>query len=127
MTESSENIVETTVQPVHVPSHGGWLRPWQKGQSGNPGGLGGPGSAYHECRRICAEATPEATRKLIELIGSDDQRVAFMAIKEVLERGIGKVRDHSNEQQNRIDLSALSDEERAAMLTMLKKAMRCPG
>src|ERR1700759_4794790 len=42
---------------------------------------------YHECRRIYAEPTPKATRKLIELIGSDDEHVAL---------GIGKVRDRSS-------------------------------
>jgi hypothetical protein len=35
------------------------------------------GFGYHECRRIYAEPTPKAARKLIELIGSDDERVAL--------------------------------------------------
>ena len=112
MTKSSESSGQTSGKPILVPSHGlGQLRPWQKGQSGNPGGLGGPGSAYHEARRICAEASPEAARKQVELMGSDDHRVVFMATEAVLNRGAGKPRDHSNEQgPGRIDLSALSPE-----------------
>jgi hypothetical protein len=50
-----------------------------------------------------------------------------MAIKEVLERGIGKVRDHSNEAPQRIDLSALTDQEREAMVLLLRKALRLPA
>ncbi len=50
--------------------NGGWLKPWQPGQSGNPGGVGG---AYHEALRICAQASPEAARKQVELMGSDDE------------------------------------------------------
>ena len=118
--QNTENKVETTVVR---PRQGGWLRPWQKGQSGNPGGVGGPGSAYHEARRICAEASPEAARKQVELMSSDDHRVVFMATEAVLNRGAGKPRDHSNEKPTKIDLSALSPEEVKAMVPLLKKAM----
>ena len=118
--QNTENKVETTVVR---PRQGGWLRPWQKGQSGNPGGVGGPGSAYHEARRICAEASPEAARKQVELMSSDDHRVVFMATEAVLNRGAGKPRDHSNENPTKIDLSALSPEEVKAMVPLLKKAM----
>ena len=124
MAKNSEDKVLTTAQPVHLPRQGGWLRPWQKGQSGNPGGVGGPGSAYHEARRICAEASPEAARKQVELMGSDDPRVVFMATEAVLNRGAGKPRDHSNEQgTGRIDLSVLTPEERQVMVNLLQKAM----
>ncbi len=52
-----------------VRHNGGWLRPWKPGQSGNAGGVG---AAYYEARRICAQASPEAARKQVELMGSDD-------------------------------------------------------
>ena len=103
--------------------NGGILRPFQKGQTGNDSGIYGS-SAYHEARRICAEASPEAARKQVELMGSDDPRVVFMATEAVLNRGAGKPRDHSNEQgTGRINLSALSVEERETMARLLAKAL----
>jgi hypothetical protein len=102
--------------------NGGILRPFQKGHSGNPQGIYGS-SAYHEARRICAEASPEAARKQVELMSSDDHRVVFMATEAVLNRGAGKPRDHSNENPTKIDLSALSPDEVKAMVPLLKKAM----
>jgi hypothetical protein len=103
--------------------NGGILRPFQKGQTGNASGIYGS-SAYHEARRICAEASPEAARKQVELMGSDDPRVVFMATEAVLNRGAGKPRDHSNEQgTGRINLSALSVEERETMARLLARAL----
>ena len=102
--------------------NGGILRPFQKGHSGNPQGIYGSG-AYHEARRICAEASPEAARKQVALMNDPDSRVVFMATEAVLNRGAGKPRDHSNEQTNRVDLSVLSAEEREALAALLRKAM----
>jgi hypothetical protein len=76
---------------------------------------------------ICAEASPAAARKQVELMSSDDDRVVFMATEAVLNRGAGKPRDHSNEQTNRVDLSVLSAEEREALAALLRKAMGMPG
>ena len=42
--------------------NGGILRPFQRGHSGNPQGIYGS-SAYHEARRICAEASPGDVRR----------------------------------------------------------------
>jgi hypothetical protein len=58
-------------------------RMWQPGVSGNPSGRGG---AYHECRRLAAEASPEAMRRLIELMAAEDERVSYMATVAVLDR-----------------------------------------
>jgi len=106
-----------------VPPHGyGRISPWQKGQSGNPAGYSG---AYNQARAICAKATAEAARKQVELMDSDDERVAFMATEAVLNRGAGKPRDHSNEDDaaQRIDISALSGDERASLAVLLRKAL----
>ena len=111
---------ETVAPRVHVPPQGGRLIPWQKGQSGNPGGIRGE---YHAVRRLCADHSLEGAKQLISLMHDTDTRVAIVAIKEVLDRGIGKPRDHSNEQGGKIDLSALSAEEREAMAKLLAKAM----
>jgi hypothetical protein len=102
--------------------NGGILRPFQKGHSGNPQGIYG-GSAYHEARRICAEASPAAARKQVELMSSDDDRVVFMATEAVLNRGAGKPRDHSNEQTQRVDTSVLTPEKREALAALLREAM----
>lgn len=129
MTEHTDRRVEPRApsRPLQkgevLAPNGGILRPFQKGHSGNPQGIYGSG-AYHEARRICAEASPEAARKQVELMGSDDHRVVFMATEAVLNRGAGKPRDHSNEQETgRIDLSALTPDERQTMALLLKKAM----
>lgn len=62
-------------------------RKWVKGQSGNPGGVGGP---VREAQRLAKEATPAAMRRLIELVGSADERVALVAAQGVLDRSMGK-------------------------------------
>ena len=115
---------ETAVEPtdLRVPSHGrGFLRPaWKPGERGNPGNRLGE---YHAVRRLCSDTSVDAAQKLIKLMDDTDSRVAIVAIKEVLDRGIGKPRDHSNEQGGKIDLSALSADERNAMVELLKKAM----
>ena len=56
---------------------------WRPGQSGNPTGRGG---LYLECRRLAAEASPQAMRRLIELMNAEDERVSYMATTAVLDR-----------------------------------------
>jgi hypothetical protein len=91
--------------------------------SGNPGGWNQ--SAYFEARKTCAEYSPAAIKRQIELMKSDDERVAFMACEAILNRGIGKPRDHSAEEsaKSQVDLSALSDDERASLAMMLSKVL----
>ncbi len=111
----------TKVEPrVHIPPQGGRLLPFVKGQSGNPSGYGG---RYNEVRKICAENSVRAALRLSELIHDADGRIACMAAMAVIERGVGKVRDHSGEGQGRMDLSALNYDERQALATLLAKAL----
>src|SRR5262249_24224994 len=56
---------------------------WKPGQSGNPTGRG---RLYLECRRLAAEASPDAMRRLITLMDSVDERVSYMATVAVLDR-----------------------------------------
>jgi hypothetical protein len=63
---------------------------WQPGQSGNPGGFNG---AHGEALRLAREASPKAVLRLIELMGSDDARVAVVACNAILDRGLGKPRE----------------------------------
>jgi len=47
-----------------------------------------------------------------------------MVTEAIMNRGVGKPRDHSNEQdRGRIDLSALTPDERQTMALLLKKCM----
>jgi hypothetical protein len=122
--EETERLTERA--ELVRPAHGrGLLAPaWRKGQSGNPTGVLTAG-IYHEARKICAEHTPEAIRKQIELMRTcDDPRVVTIVTQAIIDRGAGKIRDHANDQDHgKIDLSALSANERNAMVELLKKAM----
>jgi hypothetical protein len=109
-----------------VPKHGsGKLTPYKKGQSGNPNGIYGGNSEYHEARKICAQHSVEAIHRQLELMRSDDERVAFMATEAILNRGIGKPRDHSTEDQARtiVNLDNLSDDERALLAKLMGKVL----
>ena len=61
---------------------------WKPGQSGNPSGRPKVASAVRELARANC---PKAMKRLIELVDSEDERVAFMASKELLDRGYGRV------------------------------------
>jgi hypothetical protein len=110
-----------------VPRTGiGRLRPFQPGQSGNPSGLSnGQVSAYTLARQMCAGATPKAVEKQIELLESQDERIVLMASQAIIERGAGKVRDHSAEEQqtSRVNLDALTADDRKALALLLRKAL----
>ncbi len=68
------------------------LKPFQKGVSGNPGGV--PKSkTKKEIRQLAREHSEDAFKRIVKLMGSDDERVAFMAAKEVLDRAWGKPKD----------------------------------
>jgi hypothetical protein len=66
------------------------LVPFPKGKSGNPGGRT---KQFAQCQRLCREASPDAARRLIELIQSEDERVALMAADKVFERAWGKPKE----------------------------------
>src|SRR5712671_2057715 len=67
------------------------LVPFPKGKSGNPGGRT---KQFAQCQRLCREASPDAARRLIELIQSEDERVALMAAEKVFERAWGRPKDY---------------------------------
>jgi hypothetical protein len=80
---------------------------------------------YRQARAICAQASPAAARKQVELMSDPDSRVAFMATEAVLRRGAGVPRDHSAEDDAtaRIDLASMSSEDRVTLARLLQKAL----
>jgi len=72
---------------------------WKPGESGNPGGRT---IAHSECQRLAREASPKAMMRLIELVDSDDERVALLASEKVLERAWGKPKEQP-ERKNPLD------------------------
>ena len=67
------------------------LVPFPKGKSGNPGGRT---KQFAQCQRLCREASSDAARRLIELMQSEDERVALMAADKVFERAWGKPKEY---------------------------------
>ena len=63
------------------------LKPFKKGQSGNPGGRR---KSHREITALALENSERAIRRLVELMASKDERVALSACIAVLDRGIGK-------------------------------------
>ena len=96
---------------------------WQPGVSGNPTGRGG---LYLECRRLAAEASPDAMRRLIELMDAADERVAYMATVAILDRAGVKPINYDPAQdrvQPSWDPGKLTDEERGQLKALIEKAV----
>ena len=62
-------------------------RPFRRGHSGNPGGRP---KDENQVRNLARQHSRRALERLIELIDSEDPRVALAAAKEVLDRAYGK-------------------------------------
>lgn len=62
-------------------------RPFPKGVSGNPGGRP---KTNPEVKEILKAAAPEAARKLVEMIYSENEKIAMWAITDILDRTQGK-------------------------------------
>ena len=60
---------------------------FEKGKSGNPGGRPKENSEVRAAARLHGMT---AIDKLVELINSDDQRIAVAASQAILDRGFGK-------------------------------------
>ena len=108
---------------VRVPG----ARPWAKGVSGNPGGIGGN---FVKAQMIYREASPEAARVMVGLMDDPDPRVRGFAADKVMERAWGKARDYDpkNEapDQPPIDPAQFPPAVRAQMrrvMELLLKAM----
>jgi hypothetical protein len=114
---------------VQVPEEQTKLQPWLPGQAGTPPRFRFWPGEYNKVRKICAEASEEAARIQIKLMRDHDPRIQLIATEAVLNRGIGKPRDHSDEdrKQRSIDLSGLTNDELKSLGELLKKALGVEG
>ena len=111
-----------------VPSHGrGRIRSWKPGQSGNPGGIGGE---YRATVQLARQKSREAMNRLIELMQSSDERVAFMAAEAVLKRAWGNREPPQDDKSNgvRLDLSRLTlDQIKTLAIAVQAGAVSAPA
>jgi predicted DNA-binding transcriptional regulator YafY len=91
---------------------------WRPGQSGNPGGRT---IEFADCQRLCREASPDAARRLIELMNSEDERVALMAADKVLERAWGRPKEPDQATSLEHRLAAMTPDERRIVWALLVK------
>jgi hypothetical protein len=87
-------------------------RMWQPGQSGNPAGHSGE---YGATIRLAQRAAPKAMRRLIELMDSEDERVAAVACNAILDRAFGKAKVAEEKDDLGARVAAMSPEERVRM------------
>ena len=66
-----------------------WLKPWRKGQSGNPSGMS---RVKREVRDLAKANSVRAMQKIVDLMDAEDERVALAAAIEVKNTAIGKPR-----------------------------------
>jgi hypothetical protein len=113
---------------LHVPSHGhGYLRPVRPGEVRNPTGKGG---LWREAQRITREKSAEAARRLVELMYSDDDRVALMASVKVMVWSWGKSPEYDPREDRpatEINTSIMSPEERALLLGLVRRGLLVPS
>lgn len=89
--------------------------PWQKGQSGNPGGRSQAQANIEKLARDCA---PKAIKALVAAL--DDPKSAVQAAKVLLDRGFGMPAQQINANVNVLD--TLSDGSVAALVAALENS-----
>jgi hypothetical protein len=90
--DSSAARGRARVAPLIPQPHGGALLPFTPAR-GAAAARSSVRAAKKHALALLAEATPQATRKLILLLDSDDDRVAAVAASHILDRSLGKPGD----------------------------------
>jgi hypothetical protein len=95
---------------------------WRPGQSGNPSGHSGE---YGQAVRLARQAAPYAVHRLIQLMDSEDPRVATVACNAILDRGLGKP-GPVNEEKDDVGarLANMTREERLAEMQRLLETVQ---
>ena len=98
-------------------------RMWKPGQSGNPTGHSGE---YGTAIKLAQRAAPQAIRRLIKLMDSEDERVAAVACNSILDRAFGKPKVAEEEKDDLVArVQAMTPEERVRMAQeLLERAER---
>jgi hypothetical protein len=73
---------------------------------------------------LCREASPDAARRLIDLMNSEDERVALMAADKVLERAWGRPKEPEQPTSLERRLAAMTLDERAQAAAELVERIR---
>lgn len=123
MSDPSANIGDGQVRVGH--GGGGWIKPWQPGQSGNPRGRP---HGMKQVREYCRNRSMEAATALCDMAADpgEDGRVRVVAAQTVLTWAWGKPPDYDPREdrpQLTIDTSSLTSEERQFMLAMLRRGI----
>jgi len=102
--------------------HPGLRPPWQKGESGNPGGVKHR-TEWHKVMALARENSMAAMAKLVQLIENEDARIAFMASQAVLERAWGKPKDADPNEAppSRIDLRSLTPSQLEVLMSLARQ------
>ena len=109
--------------------HGGALRPFTSG-TGAAARRTPMRAVRKEALSLLADGTPEASRRLLVLMRSEDERVAAVACAQVLDRVLGKPGDAPQAQDEAggaIDLSHLTEAERIELGSALAAIARLTG
>jgi hypothetical protein len=100
-------------------------RPFQPGQSGNPGGMS---TFYYEFRRIARDASPEMMRGLIELARTaQDERVKSVALVAVLDRAGIRPIDYNPEDQFKYYDQMPLEERKARLIELMTRIQQKLG
>ena len=95
---------------------------WKRGQSGNPSGHSGE---YGQAVRLARQAAPYAVHRLIALMDSEDERVAAVACKSILDGAFGKPRLMKEEKDDlETRIANMTREQRLARMRELLSGMR---
>jgi len=88
------------------------LKPFEKGQSGNPNGRP---KKVQTVAQLAEENSEKALRKLIKLMDSDKDQVALAAAQAVLDRAMGKPKQSMDVNANRKNAADYNESELLAI------------